>query len=163
MLSILSPHDTRTGHSTVQHNYFLAKFETDPPRALAASLREHMAGGDLGTGCSSGTQRSSAKRREINEMAVMFPEYGDFFLRRECPHRILMKIFSATFMSTWVFKGSSSIKKVLPIIKPELSYKSLDIGDGITASISWYRAAKWDTLAGVEKEKIFDHLRNTAN
>lgn len=149
-----SLHTIREPGAAVEHNYFLAKFETDPPRALAASLREHMAG-DLGTVF---VWYEGFEKARNDEMAVMFPEYGDFFADVNAHTQDLMKIFSDNLYVHAGFKGSSSIKKVLPIIKPELSYKSLDIGDGMTASISWYRAAKWDTLAGVEKEKIFNDL-----
>ena len=35
------------------------------------------------------------------------------------------------------FGGSASIKKVLPVVVPELSYKNLNIQEGGTASSSW--------------------------
>jgi hypothetical protein len=36
------------------------------------------------------------------------------------------------------FKGSYSIKSVLPVLVPDLSYESLDIRNGSMAMASWY-------------------------
>ena len=35
------------------------------------------------------------------------------------------------------FFGSASIKKVLPVLAPELSYKELGVGDGLLARRLW--------------------------
>jgi hypothetical protein len=69
-----------------------------------------------------------------------------------------MKVFSENLYIDPGFKGRSSIKKVLPVLKPDLSYKHLGIGDGLTASISWFRAATWDTMAAEERQRIFEDL-----
>ena len=36
------------------------------------------------------------------------------------------------------FKGSTSIKKVLPVLVPELSYKELEIKEGGSAMEAWF-------------------------
>ncbi|MBK7304987.1 MAG: hypothetical protein IPI90_17545 [Saprospiraceae bacterium] len=51
------------------------------------------------------------------------------------------------------FKGSSSIKKVLPVLVPHLSYKDLTIGDGGTATTAWKRMV-FEINDANEKEKI---------
>jgi hypothetical protein len=48
-----------------------------------------------------------------------------------------MEIFSKQYYVHKEFKGSSSIKKVLPVLVPELSYKELLIKEGGTASQAW--------------------------
>ena len=35
------------------------------------------------------------------------------------------------------FYGSASVKKVMPVIAPELSYKELDVGDGLLTRRTW--------------------------
>ena len=52
----------------------------------------------------------------------------------------LMEIFSKQLYVEPDFKGSCSIKVVLPVLVPELSYKDLAIQDGGSAAESWYRA-----------------------
>ena len=62
----------------------------------------------------------------------------------------LMTIFSKNYYVDPAFKGSSSIKKVLPVIVPELTYKSLSISKGDQASERWERMISSNTS---EKEK----------
>ena len=69
-----------------------------------------------------------------------------------------MKIFSDKLYIHPEFKGRSSIKKVLPVLVPELSYKDLGIQEGMTATIKWFRAVKWENLDDAERQKTFDDL-----
>jgi len=55
-------------------------------------------------------------------------------------------------------KGSASLKAVLPSFVPELSYKSLEIQEGGTASNEYVRAISPETT-DEEKAKIFHNLR----
>ena len=45
-------------------------------------------------------------------------------------------------------EGSASIKKVLPVVCPELSYKDLGIQDGNSAQRLWMQAVLDETRAG---------------
>ena len=87
------------------------------------------------------------------EMAGMFPEFAAFFEEVNAHTYDLMKIFSDNLYIHPDFKGRSSIKKVLPVLVPDLSYLDLGIGDGMTASISWFRAATWDTMDDADATK----------
>ena len=53
------------------------------------------------------------------------------------------------------FMGKTSIKYVLPVICPDLSYKTLYIGDGQTAAIRWYHMA---SRRHAECENIYEDL-----
>ncbi len=48
-----------------------------------------------------------------------------------------MEIFSRQNFVHKDFKGSASIKKVLPVTCPELTYDGMNIADGGTACSSW--------------------------
>ena len=50
----------------------------------------------------------------------------------------LEKIFITDYVD-YRFKGSSSIKKVLPVLVPEFSYEDLDVKDGTMAMDVWGR------------------------
>ena len=68
-----------------------------------------------------------------------------------------MKPFSQDMVRDQAFQGSSSIKKVLPALVPDLSYKNLDIQEGITASLKWKKV----TLAATEdaqRDKVYFDL-----
>ena len=137
-----------------KHKYFLSRGEDDPPRAMAESLKVAMSEG-IGTVL---VWYEAFEKTRNSEMAVMFPEYALFFEEVNERTHDLMKIFSDKLYIHPDFKGRSSIKKVLPVIVPKLSYTSLGIGDGLTASISWFRAAKWDTMDKATRQKIFSDL-----
>ena len=56
----------------------------------------------------------------------------------------------------WQFQGSYSIKKVLPVLAPELSYDSLVIQNGSMAPAEWLRMTQLDDPA--ERQVIRDQL-----
>jgi hypothetical protein len=136
------------------HSYFLSHGDDDPPRAMAASLKQAMSGG-IG---SVFVWYESFEKTRNSEMAEMFPEYAAFFNEVNEKTIDLMKIFSDNLYVHPEFKGRSSIKKVLPVMVPEMSYASLGIGDGMTATISWYRAVRWEAMDAETRQKIFDDL-----
>lgn len=72
------------------------------------------------------------------ELAARIPESAP--LMESMNDRVfdLMEIFSKQLFVHPDFKGSFSIKKVLPVLVPELSYKDLAIQEGGTASKSWH-------------------------
>lgn len=137
----------------VKHAQFLSHGQDDPPRALAASLKEAMAG-EIGTVL---VWYEAFEKTRNSEMAIMFPEYADFFGEVNTKTYDLMKIFSDNLYIHPEFKGRNSIKKILPVLVPELSYRELGIGDGMTATIKWFHAAKRD-LPDNERETIFSDL-----
>lgn len=137
-----------------RHSYFLSRGESDPPRAMAESLKQAM-DGNIGTVI---VWFESFEKTRNTEMAAMYPDLAEFFEEVNWRTADLMKIFSDKLYIHPEFKGRSSIKKVLPALRPDLSYKQLRIGDGLTATISWFRAVKWDSLTQDERESIFKSL-----
>ncbi len=57
------------------------------------------------------------------------------------------------------FRGSASIKAVLPVAAPDLSYRTLDIQDGASASERWL-ACMIDEVSDAERETAFSALRD---
>src|SRR5690606_27031315 len=53
----------------------------------------------------------------------------------------LMDIFRNNYYIDPAFRGSNSIKDVLPVLAPDLSYKELNIGKGDIASLRWFECA----------------------
>ena len=137
-----------------KHSYFLSHGNDDPPRAMAEKLKQDMSG-DIGTVF---VWYEPFEKGRNTEMGEMFPEFADFFADVNSKIYDLMKIFSDSLYIHPNFKGKTSIKKVMPVLVPSLSYKELGIGDGGTASIKWYRAATWDNMDAEEREQIFNDL-----
>lgn len=138
-----------------KHSAFLSRGEDGlPSRAMAAHLQQAMAD-RIGTVL---VWYESFEKTRNTEMAAMFPEFAAFFEEVNSKTADLMKIFSEKLYIHPDFKGRTSIKKVLPVVVPKLSYASLGIGDGLTATISWFRAMTWDSMDEETRQKIFDDL-----
>ena len=80
---------------------------------------------------------ASFENTRNKEMARQFPEYATFLKGMIEQTFDLMTIFSKGLFADPRFKGSNSIKKILPVLVPDLSYRDLDIDKGILASIQW--------------------------
>lgn len=90
-------------------------------------------------------------------MADLHPEYGDFLRGVNARIYDLMEIFSKNLYGHPDFFGSASIKNVLPVVVPEMTYKNLEIQEGMTASLKWLKAAKGE-LPEAEANKLYDDL-----
>ena len=91
-------------------------------------------------------------------MAAFAPEYQTFL--EDINGRIvdLMIPFKEGKYVHKDFLGSASIKKVLPVLVPNLSYKELDIQDGGTALRIWSEAVLEGKYSDEEKNKIMSNL-----
>ena len=152
-----SLHTIDSPGSELRHNEYLARHdEQNPPLALAEHLKNAMSNG-IGTVF---VWYESFEKTRNDEMAARFPEYKDFFEEVNAKTVDLMKIFSERLYVHPDFKGRNSIKKVLPVLCPDVpSHAELGIKEGLTASISWYRAVKWENMPDAERLRIFNDLR----
>jgi hypothetical protein len=144
----------RPGADADHFEFLVRDDESNPPLALAKHLKEAF-GESIGTVF---VWYEAFEKTRNSEMAVMFPEYADFFNEVNEKTRDLMKVFADRLYIDNRFKGRSSIKKVLPVLCPDLDYNALGISEGLTASISWYRAVKWKTISDAERQRIFNDL-----
>ena len=95
------------------------------------------------------------KRNE--EMAEMFPEYAEFLEGVNDRVVDLMEPFSKASFVDKDFSGSASIKSVLPVLVPKLSYKELGIQEGASAQRLWTEAVIKGN-SDIDKEKLFSDL-----
>lgn len=78
------------------------------------------------------------EKTQNKKMAAVLPQFAKFLYSVNERVYDLMKIFSQGLYLHPKFKGSASIKNVLPVLCPELSYKDLEIQNGGTAVIKWH-------------------------
>jgi hypothetical protein len=99
----------------------------------------------------------SFEKGRNTEMGELFPEFKAFY--REVNKRIIdLKIpFSEGWYVHKDFLGSASIKKVLPVLVPELSYTALDIHEGNSAQRLWMETVLEGEHAA-ERAKVFQNL-----
>ncbi len=136
------------------HKEFLHTLATNPVPELLQQLQA-----DIGE---SGTVLVwwEGFEKSCNElMGKLMPEHLTFL--EDVNSRVidLMKPFSEGYYIDRDFMGSASIKNVLPVIAPELSYKDLDIQEGGSAQRLWMQAVYEDKFDQSEKAKLMESLR----
>jgi predicted RecB family nuclease len=117
----------------LEHFEYLHTEKTDPIPHLLSSLKEHIK--DEGSII---VWNKSFEGTRNKHMGKVYPEYEDFCEDMNDRLFDLMDVFRNQFYDDPKFKGSYSIKNVLPVLVPELSYEKLDIQNGAMAMASWY-------------------------
>lgn len=147
-----SLHKLESPDAKLEHFDFLHLKSDDPSRALAETLQKHA--GNAGTIIAWNKKFEYKINKELGER---LPEFK--MLMDGINHRIydLMDIFSKQYFVHKHFRGSTSIKCVLPVLVPKLTYKDLHIQEGGTASQSWDKIALGN-LPQTEKDQIAKDL-----
>lgn len=136
----------------IEHQAYLAKNWEDPSLGLATALKKA-----IGNKGSLIAWNMSFEKGCNSEMGERYPEFAPFF--EDINERMfdLMQVFRKGYYVHKDFIGSASIKKVLPVLVPELSYADLTIHEGGTASNQWRVMIDANTD---EKEKESDAIYN---
>jgi hypothetical protein len=144
-----SLHVQQSADSEVEHHAFLGDGVNDPREQLIKSMLEL-----LGNSGSIFGWWISFEKGRIKELARNFPKYEKELLAINERMVDLIKPFKAQVFYHPGFNGSSSLKKVLPIIVPELSYSALAIQEGGTASFVYGQ------LKNMEIQTAEEHKNN---
>lgn len=136
----------------VKHLEYLHNQATDPMPGLLVQLKQ-----DIGINGTVLTWNMSYEKGCNDRMAELFPEYADFLADLNDRIDDLMTPFAKMWFFDKDFFGSASVKKVLPVLAPELSYKELNVSDGLLARRIWTQTV----LEGKNRERrpmIMDDL-----
>lgn len=143
----------QTPESEMEHVEFLHEESSDPSLALIKKLTESV--GNTGTVIAWYDPFEGMINRQLAER---HPEYESFFENMNARLYDLMDIFQKQYYIHHGFRGSASIKKVLPTLLPELSYVDLDIHEGGQASQAWWTMISPST-SKEESKKIASDLK----
>jgi hypothetical protein len=121
-----------SGKTELKHFEFLATDQTDSAPALAKALCEVIGK----TGHIIVWNKSFECGRNLL-LAELVPEFKTRLLDINKRTYDLMEIFSKGLYVDYQFHGSASIKAVLPVLVPELSYKALEVNNGTKAMTAW--------------------------
>ena len=132
----------------LEHVEYLAEEAT-----LPISLIEHMQKniGDVGSVVS---WHASYENTQNRNMAVMYPAKSDFLQGLIDRTVDLEDLFKEGYVDI-KFKGSTSIKKVLPVLAPDLDYAGMEVANGTDAMEAWQR------LVSLPKGSQKDELRKS--
>ncbi|MDP2655204.1 MAG: DUF2779 domain-containing protein [bacterium] len=142
----------RAPNGKCEHVEYLQTSFMEPSENIAKLLKEHIRGGTVIV------WNQSFEIHRNMEIGVRLPEYAPFLEELNKSVYDLMSIFFDQHYIHDDFRGSASIKKVLPVIAPELTYDGLDIHEGAQAAKSWWTMVAPET-SQTEKDKTARDLR----
>ncbi len=140
-------------YGIIHHYEFLIDNKTDSPITLLKQLQKDIQA-DYGTVF---VWNKAFEETRNKEMARMYPEFADFLLDVNNRMYDLEVPFKSGLYIHPDFKGKSSIKKVLPVLAPDLSYDTLNVHNGSMAFTQWSRMI-FDDLEEAERLKIRQDL-----
>ncbi|MBW4976296.1 DUF2779 domain-containing protein [Roseovarius mucosus] len=143
-----SLHILDAGGQLTHHEYL--EQEARLPHILVAKLRESIAGEG-----SVIAWHASFERTQNHMMAQAFPQHEDFLLDLNKRMIDLEEPFKTGYVDAR-FGGSTSIKKVLPVVCPDMNYDDLAVQDGAAAMNAWSNmlAAPPDDLAAITRNLL---------
>lgn len=147
-----SLHKMESLDGVILHTEHLAITQDDPSNSLIRQLRE-----DIGSTGTVFVWNKSFEMTRNKELAFIHPEYAVFL--EELNDRIydLGDIINLGHYLHPKFKGSWSLKNVLAVMVPELSYEEMEICKGDQAMTAWWAMIN-STLSDEDVEKTKNAL-----
>ncbi len=144
----------RAEDQKLKHFEFIATGQEEPSRQLTEALLGVI--GDEGSVLVWNKQFECGRNEEL---ARLQPWAAKRLLAINERVFDLMELFSQGLYVDYRFRGSASIKKVLPILCPELSYAGLAIAEGATAMSKWFEMVSGQLSAKESAETQKNLLR----
>ena len=138
-------------NGAITHHEYLHTDTTDPRLPLVESLLDHIA--DEGSVV---VYSASFERRILQDLAEFFPEHSEALQSIICRLWDQLVIFRSQYKHP-EFYGSNSLKNVLPVLAPCLSYEDLGIQEGDDAQAVWNSMIK--TTDEEARNNMIDNLR----
>ena len=137
----------------VKHYEYLLDSKNEPVENLLRHLQNRI---DISKGTVVVWNQSFEKTRN-KEMADLHPDFREFLEALNTRVYDLMDLFKNGHYMHPGFKGSSSIKSVLPVMVPSLSYEELEVQNGMEAVIAWHHLTK-GKITPNKREQVVDQL-----
>jgi hypothetical protein len=148
-----SLHTLRGKDGEPEHVEFLHPDRSDPTAKVAELLQRHI--DPKGTVI---VWYAPFERGVNEEIGERLGSYASDMERINGQVQDLRDVFAKQHLVHPSFRGSTSIKAVMPVLVPELSYDGLAIKEGTMASEQWWKMTADDTPAG-ERAQIAQALR----
>jgi len=148
-----SVHVAMGEYSNPTHFEYLHEQQSDPSLTLIQKLLEA-----VGSKGSVIVWNKSFETKQNNELAELHPEYAEFLYDINNRMYDLMDVFADQMYVHHAFRGKTSLKNVLPVLVPELSYKEFVVQNGGSASRYWAEMVYGD-LTPEERQKIAHELK----
>ncbi|MBU4371780.1 MAG: DUF2779 domain-containing protein [Proteobacteria bacterium] len=116
------------------HTEFLANSGIDPRKPLLEKMLT-----EIPDDVCILTYNMTFEKRVLTELSTQFPKHKKAIEKWTDNMQDLMVPFRQRDVYFWKFKGSYSIKNVLPVLVPQLSYEDLEIADGGAAMDAYHQ------------------------
>lgn len=126
-----SVHSQRQPGAVVEHHEFLAEGGRDPRRAFLTSLLEV-----LGTKGHIVVYNRAFESRRLSDLARWLPEYADSITKVQARLWDLLDVVRKNVYHPG-FRGSFSLKSVLPALIPDMTYEGMEVSQGVEAGLAW--------------------------
>lgn len=136
----------------LRHDGYVAVTPGEPSRPLLERLAAHL--GSTGTVI---VWNKTFEMTRNKEMMKLNPDYEAFLENLNARIYDLGEIVQQGVYLHPTFKGSWSLKNVLPVMSPELTYQDLPINKGDQASMVWWNLTFGD-LPEAEKQTLVEQL-----
>ena len=136
----------------IEHFEFLHTEPTCPDAGLIDALRRSMP-----TAGAVVTWNKSFEMGINSKLAERNPEAREFLSNLNDRVVDLMDVFSQQAYVNPEFRGRTSIKAILPVLVPGLSYKALEIQEGATATAKWNELVT-GAITSEEAERVSKNL-----
>ena len=147
-----SLHILESAQARLVHKEYLHTDNTNPAKPLIEQLKR-----DIGDSGSIIVWYQSFEKGCNETLAGMFPEHENFLSALNGRIEDLIIPFAKNMFVDKDFFGRASIKYVMPALVPELSYKSLAIQEGGSASRIWMETV-FENKNADDKDKIMSDL-----
>lgn len=152
-----SLHILRSPDSGLEHCELLV-LDEDPAEKIVDGLRTHIS--DTGSIISWYKKFENSRNRELAKLVPLQFEFLHSVINRTYD---LMDIVDQQYYVHHGFKGSSSIKKVQPVLAPKFSYKTLGVQNGTDAIESYRQILKCELTGKSAEEKKRQMLKYCKN
>jgi hypothetical protein len=142
-----SVHVRKTPGGRPEHNEFLAEDESDPRLLFLTSLLEV-----LGPKGHVIVYNRGFESQRLKELADWLPEYAGRIAQVRAR---LWDLLDAVRKNVYHprFRGSFSLKSVLPALIPDMSYEGMEVSEGEEAGLAWEKMVRGQ-LSAKEKAKL---------
>lgn len=143
-----SLHVQKDKNEELEHYKYLAEPNIDPRKTLIEKLISEIPKGSCVV-----AYNMAFEKRILNRLAEVFPQHEKAICRITDNMMDLMVPFKNQAFYSWQMMGSYSLKAVLPVLVPELSYDELEVGDGGMAMDAYFK------MCNSNKEEEINNIR----
>jgi hypothetical protein len=142
--------------SKLKHNEYLAEPNIDPRKEIAKRLIEQIPKNACVL-----VYNMSFEKSVLNNLKAWFPKYEKEIEGIINNLHDLMLPFKNKLYYSWQMKGSYSIKTVLPVLVPELSYDGLEVSEGDMAMLAYKRMCESTDPSEIEgiRKSLLEYCR----